>query len=609
LAALLCAASAAAQSGASVHIQEIGLQGFYLQDPYPTRVRLSIQQSPANPARTLRIQVYPEKLATELGHTFEFALVAGGPEQVNVPVLISRGDEIVLSAELLDGSGKVLSRDSRHVEPFLGGSLIGVVCDAGPQFQAIRSAILSAGNMETRVEKEKRLRFVELREIPETLEAYSAVSTLIVAGSLRKETPTARVTLENFLRAGNRMILLEPAVPEKDWLAPYRRGPVDSQWHAVGLGALYRADAMERIAQLDYLYQGWRRWMDYSASPEELPWARRRLSTRLVFPSFMWLLYWLAAFLVIAGPVNFILLRKMGRQEWGWVTTPALSLLFATAIYFASTINQPTGLGADTVTLYWMDDRSPRAWGETGVRITAPRSVETSLRISNVGTLEGLGRTFSYPSVSSLMTDALAGVARGMTVRRSEDGATEVPLKMLPWSFRDFVFTGPQTLPGTVELSSPGVLRNATGLRFREAILVDAKSVYTFGEVAAGAELRLQDAKVDSLASQAGHRLLSGLWDFPTRLAGARRYDDSPEKNSTKDYSAEMEYLHTFQKRPFSVLEMIRAWPQDGGHAFDVRSALFIGLAENEGPAAQLAQPDLAPKRSVLVIVSLSQKP
>jgi hypothetical protein len=45
-------------------------------------------------------------------------------------------------------------------------------------------------------------------------------------------------------------------------------------------------------------------------------------------PALPWLLGAIALFIVLVGPVNFLLLRRLGRPEWAWLTVPVLSIVF-----------------------------------------------------------------------------------------------------------------------------------------------------------------------------------------------------------------------------------------------------------------------------------------
>ena len=50
-------------------------------------------------------------------------------------------------------------------------------------------------------------------------------------------------------------------------------------------------------------------------------------------PALPWLLLGILLFVVLVGPVNFIVLRSFGKPEWAWFTVPALSALFVAGFW------------------------------------------------------------------------------------------------------------------------------------------------------------------------------------------------------------------------------------------------------------------------------------
>jgi hypothetical protein len=50
-------------------------------------------------------------------------------------------------------------------------------------------------------------------------------------------------------------------------------------------------------------------------------------------PALPWLLAGIVVFILLVGPVNFLVLRSLGRPEWAWVTVPALSIVFLGAFW------------------------------------------------------------------------------------------------------------------------------------------------------------------------------------------------------------------------------------------------------------------------------------
>jgi hypothetical protein len=50
------------------------------------------------------------------------------------------------------------------------------------------------------------------------------------------------------------------------------------------------------------------------------------------------LLFLLVAYIVVVGPLNYLLLRRLDRREWAWLTMPAIVLVFAGASYGMGTL-------------------------------------------------------------------------------------------------------------------------------------------------------------------------------------------------------------------------------------------------------------------------------
>ena len=57
------------------------------------------------------------------------------------------------------------------------------------------------------------------------------------------------------------------------------------------------------------------------------------LLPQLDLPNPALLLVVLLVYIIVVGPLNYLLLRQLGRREWAWLTTPLLTLLFAAVFY------------------------------------------------------------------------------------------------------------------------------------------------------------------------------------------------------------------------------------------------------------------------------------
>jgi len=72
--------------------------------------------------------------------------------------------------------------------------------------------------------------------------------------------------------------------------------------------------------------------------------ANNALSTlpELALPSFVYVCCWLGIYILIIGPVNYLILRRVKRTELAWVTVPALVILFSCLAYFSGYLYRGT---------------------------------------------------------------------------------------------------------------------------------------------------------------------------------------------------------------------------------------------------------------------------
>jgi hypothetical protein len=78
------------------------------------------------------------------------------------------------------------------------------------------------------------------------------------------------------------------------------------------------------------------------------PWDSYQASTalstlpELALPSFVYICCWLGLYIVIIGPVNYFVLRRLKRTELAWVTVPVLVVIFTSLAYFSGYLYRGT---------------------------------------------------------------------------------------------------------------------------------------------------------------------------------------------------------------------------------------------------------------------------
>lgn len=76
------------------------------------------------------------------------------------------------------------------------------------------------------------------------------------------------------------------------------------------------------------------RWADWDWNQSAINNALGTLP-KLSLPSLLLVCGWMLFYLAVIGPVNFLVLNRLKRLEWAWLTTPALVVLFSAFAYFS----------------------------------------------------------------------------------------------------------------------------------------------------------------------------------------------------------------------------------------------------------------------------------
>lgn len=127
-------------------------------------------------------------------------------------------------------------------------------------------------------------------------------------------------------------------------------------------------------------------------------------------PSLPWFPVFLAAYVAVVGPVNWFVLRRLGRRELAWVTVPAVTAVFTAAAFFAAVSDQPPGGSAGRVA-YWLDGVGGEV-AAVGVRSPTPAD-----------------RTVAFPGEGWVVAPSTAG-GGGARVERTPGSETRVRLTL-----------------------------------------------------------------------------------------------------------------------------------------------------------------------------------
>ncbi len=202
----------------------------------------------------------------------------------------------------------------------------------------------------------------------------------------------------------------------------------------------------------------------------------------------------LLVYILLVGPVNYLFLRRKQRLEWAWVTIPALTILFALAVYGAGLLSRGAERSLAIISVVRMPSGGQMATVSSYAALFSPRSQRYTITADPLTALGPLEEPF--------------GSASSSTIEIVQQGEQQIrDLRVEQWSMRFF--------------SAQRILREVPDLRARivssdrqtAAIRVENNSAYDLhdcaivgrgvslhlGEVAGGASIRQQVRIVPTL--------------------------------------------------------------------------------------------------------------
>jgi hypothetical protein len=636
----------------SIKIRQVGFENIYALGDNPTLVVFDVRNTTMQsiPLVLLVDEVSLENDARSVTTSIQLPLMLSPGEErtLRVPLHIvpQNNGRLVIYLEARDAHNLIAGRTARLVGPKTDGQIIGLICATVDLCRNIQQSILLSGSPEEQTHKSQMLRMIQLSEPPSEGWAYAAAHIVILGAPIAHLSEGQRQALELFLRNGGTLVLIEDQLADDVssnpgtnpassrlslsdfnllcrnmyFLEPYRSRLPYGKSLPVGSGHLVR---LPSVAGKEFSY--YFRPIGFSAStPEEIrrqfptntrdlqpadetqsTWLMKRLGTSFRFPSFLEILLWMIGYLLVVGVINFVLLRRLDRPEWGWLTIPGIAILASVLLYGTSARHRPRNFNLDDMVVYRMDNLSSLAAADAKVRVSSPRrsTVEPVVPADWVyspprrafGIFEGSGNP-SFANAANVGEYVL-------------DRSWETNLSLRKWSFTELNFSGSRRFAGTISRDSAGRLHNDTGISFRQAIVVDQEDIFVLASFSAGAAVDLTQVPRRSYRNEAG-RSVNRLPQYPGPPFAFHKPDEEKFQNwseaETKRMEEEWDNLGT---QPFSLIELLRGWSRNGDDVFSETKAVFFGLSDQAtiGPSLREKSPDR--KSASLTIVTFGTWP
>jgi hypothetical protein len=468
-----------------VKIEEVGLNYYQtMGGPTPLRLQVSNPRSETLPL-TIQIRISPD--ANRLVSSQITKTVTLGPQEireVELPIIVSGKDSVVDVSAIDEAQQHIgFATTEKTMIAASPAGLVAVLC-ADPEIcSSVQGQIMRGGSPQEIERKSHEVKFAVLLQPRSHWWAYGAARAVVVAAPMAGFSSEQKQALEQYLRSGGNLILVEHEVADESFLAPYRH---DDRWGPssalVGKGTLYRASSvtgndLEELftdKTLEKFIQGTFNWQDTNDS--RLEWLEKRVGPHFELPKLRWILISLGTYVFVLGAVNFALLRRFRRLEWGWVTIALCSLLFSGWFYASNYHRGPRAFEGTDLAILWMDPSSPMAFANYDVSMSSPKRTKLIFSVGGDAVLQP-GHWTATPTTAQDVYTSITDKYHVELWQVLLDEPQKITVPMLRWSAHDVGFSGFQTLAGSVHCTAAGVIRNDTGLTLSEAVVVDGANL------------------------------------------------------------------------------------------------------------------------------------
>jgi hypothetical protein len=219
---------------------------------------------------------------------------------------------------------------------------------------------------------------------------------------------------------------------------------------------------------------------------------------------------------LLAGPLNYLLLWRLGRRDLAWITLPLIALVFAAGAYGVGVRSKGKDILANQVRIIHLSDHSSRAYIETFTGIFVPHRGSYSARPGGQPFVSGLGGFYGGQpgSVGAGVVLVTGGGSSAPDVRLVDVNA---------WSMRGFsseeLLTNPGTLTQDLHLANgriTGTVTNRLGFALTDGFVVAGDSYQTFGRIGKGETIQVNLAVSSSPSQQMGQPIAYRIYQTPT---------------------------------------------------------------------------------------------
>lgn len=204
-------------------------------------------------------------------------------------------------------------------------------------------------------------------------------------------------------------------------------------------------------------------------------------------PPITYILFIFLLYLGMAGPLNYLVLKRIDKREWSWFTIPALSIVFAVLIYAIGFGTKGNELVLSTISVLEMDKDSDQGNLTRYMGVFMPTRGDYKIDIDT----DGLISLVEEKGMSHFPQTAQGGDINSRIIqgRPSQIMFEDVNV----WMMKTFMIDGHQVDAGTIDADLKyengkikGTVTNNTGFPLEDFIVYTPYSYKKIGNIAAG---------------------------------------------------------------------------------------------------------------------------
>ncbi len=262
----------------------------------------------------------------------------------------------------------------------------------------------------------------------------------------------------------------------------------------------------------------------------------------------------LLGYVLLIGPLNYLVLRRLDRRELAWLTVPLLVLLFAGSAYVFAFKGKGRDVITNSMAIVRLDPTSGVARAQTYVGVFAPS--RRSYRV----TLEGSALISPLAADDGGMPAPVPGGTGGSgpkgplacRIKTGSQSTTIDFVDMRMWSMQSFMVDRGVTAPGTIDSNLHteddhivGTVTNHTNLVLKDAFALSSFGYQGLGDIPPGQTVKVDlTLSVNNKGYYGGNALLNQIM---SHYVGTGQGKDDREINRRR-----------------SILEGAFGWERDG---------------------------------------------